>query len=563
MALNEWSQLSEERRYLVDQALAYMDAKYDEKAKLIGDSEEYGKHGTRGSGHYALGLLLRGEPGDVERACEVLHKIIDLQLDAPDEIYHGTFKSALQSIDPPAGNYPWKSLGPGHAYFLAQTFEKITQRLVSGIEGEQAKKEWTDRLVTAIDEVLPPVWKSYDPNWREFISCIFAVILEQFEGKLPQPLLGRMEQSMIKAVTGSIERRLSDVVPMNSNIELMHTFISHYYGTRLQRSDWMEHADREAEKLHARYAEFGSLSEFNTTTYYGVDLTVLGLWRQYGKTAAFQQLGHAMEKGLWSNIADFYNPYIENLSGPFARAYEMEMTAHSSLGVMLYLALGKGYEHFTAINCETEHDIMIALVGVDVPKEWLPHLAEHQRDRLVEQQFRELCERDQPDVNTNLCTASAWIEKGIMMGAMSGSKNTNGQLHPATIHWKTADGHKYDLRLIRREVGKHWNTHLRGVYYEAAVNERQLEIEVQCSAAVDIEFYFEITGQGVDARGISANRWMLPGLTLGVEADAPVPVVQAFDNRLEIIYLAQAKHATATPATPATPTTMKFLLSRM
>ena len=32
------------------------------------------------------------------------------------------------------------------------------------------------------------------------------------------------------------------------------------------------------------------------------------------------------------------------------------------------------------------------------------------------------------------------------MGAMSGSRNTNGQMHPATVHWQTETGDRYYLR---------------------------------------------------------------------------------------------------------------------
>ncbi len=291
-----------------------------------------------------MGLLLRNEVGDLEKACALLGKVMDMQFDCPDEIYHGTFKEAPQAAHPPIGNLPWKSFAPGFAYFLEDTFEKITAQYIHNASSESSqplnaaqRKEVKRNFRSAVDGVLPPVWKSYDPNWREFIGCTFAVILANFEDMLPGELITRMDQSMEKAVGASIDRRLSDAIPMNSNIELMHIFISHYFGYRFNNDSWKLHADKEAFKFHAAFKEYDSLAEFNSTTYYGVDLAILGMWRKYAYTEELKQIGDEIEKGLWESIALFYNPYLENFSGPYARAYEMEMLEHSSIGVFLFL----------------------------------------------------------------------------------------------------------------------------------------------------------------------------------------------------------------------------------
>lgn len=534
-------QMSDEQQYLVYHSMEAMDRNYDDGMKLVKSSPD--RHSTRGSAHYALGLLVRNAPGDMKRACEVLGEVMDLQFNCPDEIYHGTFRTAPQEPHPPVGNLNWKSFAPGFNYFLDQTLEKISVQFIEIISVEAITalssadiKAIKQGFQSAVDKVLPPVWKSYDPNWREFISCTFAIILEQFEGMLPDELVFRMDESMVKAVEGSIDRRLSDATPMNSNIELMHIFISHYFGHRFNKEGWMAHADKEALNFHAAFMEYRSFAEFNTTTYYGVDLTVLGLWRQCGKSDTIKHRGHDIETGLWENIALFYNPSLENLSGPFSRAYEMEMREHSSLGVFLFLALGKGYEYLAAINCESEHDPMIALVGVDIPQEIKASLIAHQGDRMVEKKFRELCERDKPGTNTNLCTATAWIERDFMIGAMSGSKNTNGQLHPATIHWKSTDGSKYYMRLIRRESGEDWNTHLRGITFEAKAQKDHLTIAVHFDTDLDIEVFFEIRGKNISSQGITPDVWTLPGLTCQVDAQAPVPSILEYDDCIEIVY---------------------------
>jgi hypothetical protein len=231
---------------------------------------------------------------------------------------------------------------------------------------------------------------------------------------------------------------------------------------------------------------------------------------------------------------------LENLSGPFARAYEMEMTEHSSIGVFLYLALGDPCRHLTGVNCETSHDPLIALAGVNVPEDVLPGLLEHGGDRYAVKRFRELCERDRPGQNRNLCTAAAWIERNLMVGAMSGSRNTNGQMHPATIHWISPDGERYYLRLIRRERGKGWNTHIRGIVFDAKAEKDKLEVVARVDSELDIEVYFEIAGPGLSRAELTPELWKLPGLICRVKAAAPAPAFFIESGKAEIVYPYQA-----------------------
>lgn len=544
MAERTIERMSKEQQYLVKQSMAMMDRFYDEQAGLLRSFEENSaQYSTRASAHYALGLLIRNETADLDRAIRLLHNVLDMQFDAPEEIYHGTFRTRPDAADPPKGNYQWKSFAPGTAHFLEQTFDRISAKLAHDLQAEGVihadaadAKRLKQLFRKAVNQVLPPVWISYDPNWREFIACVCAVATAEFADVLPESLLQRMDHAMELAVQGSIDRRLSDAIPMNTNIELMHMFITHYYGHRFQREDWMEHADRQAEALLREFDQYGSFAEFNTTTYYGVDLTVLGMWRRYGITERFRGIGAKMEAGLWNNIALYYNANLENLSGPFARAYDMEMREHSSIGVFLYMVLGEGYEYLAGMNCESGHDPLIALVGVNVPDEALPFLRSHPGDRLVVKQFLELCERNDPTDNRTLCTAKAWIGANRMVGAMSGSRNTNGQMHPATVHWRTDQGEKYYLRLIRREVGEGWNTHLRGITFDADVSDSALTVEVALDTTEEIEVYFEIRGPNLRPEDFTPARWNMPGLSCEVQAAAPEPEMLFFTEHAEMVY---------------------------
>lgn len=128
--------MSKEQQYLVNQSMTMMDSFYDKEMDLLRsfEEEDSSQHSTRASAHYALGLLIRNEPGDVERAIQVFHKVFDVQYDAPDEIYHGTFATRPTDVHPPAGHYAWKSFAPGTAYFLERTFEKVSAQFIHKLQ---------------------------------------------------------------------------------------------------------------------------------------------------------------------------------------------------------------------------------------------------------------------------------------------------------------------------------------------------------------------------------------------------------------------------------------------
>ena len=537
-------QLNEQQRYVLKQAMSGFDRLYDPAMQLIGSGSnretDEEVHSTRGSAHYALGLLLRDEPGDLERACQLIDAVLELQFVDPEEIYYGTFRTSPQAALPPSGNYPWKKFGSGVTYFLNDTFDKFTRAWLKQDEyaaaSDQERRAIRAKLTKVFDQVIPPVWKSYDPNWREFIASTFAVVLELFEAKLPAELVARIDQAMKRTVQGSIDRRLSDAIPMNTNIELMHLFIADYFADRYQHEQWIEHAKREMEAFLQDFRAFGTFAEFNSATYYGVDLSVLGLIRKFSKLQEMKQFGEEVEAQLWRTIAQYYNANMENMAGPFSRAYEMELVEHSSIGVFLYLALGEDYVHLAGENCETSHDTLIALLEVAIPEDVIDSFRSHTENRFVKQQFKELCEWHEPGNTRHLCTASSWIERNMMLGALSGSQNTSGQLHPATIHWQNEHGEKYYLRLLRREPGGHWSTHYRGILYDAVVDKRDMSISVQLSADHNLEVFFQISGPQLEQASYEQGVWNLPGLTLTLDDDGLQARTSFANGQIEHIY---------------------------
>lgn len=532
MTLNE--------RYLAQETIALMDKFYDEKASLILGGDK--KHDVRSSAYYAAGLLMRNQAGDLERACEIIRQIINTQYDKPGEIYHGTYRVHPEDPHPPIGNLPWKTLSHGWMHYTEDIYDKVLTELKKEIPSENAEN-FEKSFQTAVINTIPTVWLSYDPNWREFIGCTFAMIIAEFEDMLPKDIVKLIDDSMAKTVLGSVERRVYDVIAMNSNVEMMHIFMTYYFGERFNNEEWMMHAEREAKKCYDEFMEFKSLAEFNSPTYYGIDLFAFGFWRKYLKSETLKQIGKEMEYYLWEDIALFYNADMKNMCGPFARAYGMDMQKYvTTTGMFILLAIGKEYAPLPPISVKSEgfpeycYGPIIAAIGTSMPEELKAYFETHQKDRQIERKFRETVERAKPGQRRNLCTVTAYIEKDLMIGAITGSGNTSGQLHPATVYWKDENGDVFNFRLIRREPNKHWSEHYWGIKYDGKAEKNLLKMDVDFDSEKEFELVFQVSGKNIDTSSISENSWQFPGLKAEVDAKAPVPYISQSKGRLEIVY---------------------------
>jgi len=120
-------------------AMEWTDQFWDGRAGFIWDTDAESpsrsgrigrRHLLRETSWYAVGLLLRNQRGDLERAIQAIEAVLKQQIDEPGQPYDGTFQRSPEEPRPTAR--------------YAQLFVQ------------------------------------YDPNWREFIGTTFAVILEDF-----------------------------------------------------------------------------------------------------------------------------------------------------------------------------------------------------------------------------------------------------------------------------------------------------------------------------------------------------------------------------------------------
>jgi hypothetical protein len=422
-------------------------------------------HRVRETSWYALGLLLRDAPGDQVRALRALRAVLAQQMVAPGEDWDGTFFRSPGEPPPKRG---------------------------------------------AI------AWHEYDPNWRQFIGTTFALVLLDFEARLPADLRAQLATSIVRAVEGELHQgRLHENY---TNIALMHGFLWSFAGERFHRPEWVKQGEAWTESVYRLYKEHDAFEEYNSPTYYGVDLYALALCRAHGVTPRIRALGAEMEAGLWRDIAGYYHAGLKNLSGPFDRAYGMDMRRYVSLvGTWLGLVLPPDLTPLPDPSgpMDHAHDYVVVptyvVLGAQVPADALEHFkkfqGEHQLTRPI----------------TGPRVATAWLGEKVMLGGeFTGLTRSavppESQFHPATIYWRLPDG------------GVGWILLQASPRVDARAEKNRLSIEAVGDST------FRVNAPGLTPAQVARDRWTLPGLMVEVQTDSSAFSLSAAEGGLDAHY---------------------------
>ena len=437
----------------------WMDQFWDDDAGLIW-SVRREQHLVRESVWYALGLLQRAGRGDETRALRAIDGVLAFQYRTPDTPYHGTFRRAPEEADPPHD---------------------------------------------------PVMWVHYDPNWRQFIGTTLAVIRDRFD--LPAALRDRVLDSIVLAASSEDPQR---VAPTYANIALMKSWLDRWVGQELNEPDRIETGDACARAIAAHFDENDAFLEYNSPTYYGIDLWALALWRD--TDGVMGRLGPRLESTLWEDVARFYHADLRNMCGPFDRAYGMDMTRYATpLGLWIWAATDREHAPFpnTSGKFGHPHDFAfgpaIAAHEPHVPADVVRSLHTFAGERTVERTISTDPSR----------RATAWLGDDAMCGGQTGPTSGIGwfQHAHATMHWQTHDG----------AVG--WARLRADVPADATATRRRLDIEVRTAAPVTFEIY------GSSGRAsIELDRWELDERTLGFATNAPAVTVTQEGERFVAAY---------------------------
>jgi hypothetical protein len=455
-------------RELTASAMQYMDGQWDEEAGLVGGR---GGHGTRGSAQYAVGLMLRNGPGDTVRVRRIIEALARVQVNAPDSSDHGS----------------WPAQAEGR----------------STLPGRHAEP-------------------SLDPNWREFIGSAQILLLEEFGPLLDGPSVVLLEQCIRRAAEGDHERK---VRPQYSNIALMSAHLLGYAGGRFDVAAWRKHGGRLAGTIYRNFKKNGSLDEYNSPTYGGVDLYGLGLWRTHPVTPEMAGMAEEMEAGFWQDLAAFYHPGLRNLCGPFDRAYGMDMRQYVALaGVWIAFCVPENIAPLPSATAAAAKDgerfsiPSYALVRREPPPEILPQLRQFQGERQLRRPIGYGGKR----------VATAWLSKDLMIGGgvTPPFKDSPEQAHPATAHWVGPDGGTCWMRL-RGDFG---------VKATAGSNTLTIHCTKYYGLKMGDSVQFEVHAPGARAGAVGPGQWHLPGLDVKVNTKLPAPVISENADGLEIRY---------------------------
>ena len=238
-----------------------------------------GSKGTRCAGFLLVGMLRRNCMNDAANAQEVLRVLLSQQWNEPGARRHGVWRTSL--------------------------------------DGEKL-----------------------DENWREFVGVSLIVALEYFPERLSPGLTLDMHVALLLAAEGASAR---DVGPDYTNIALMSAFLLAYVGLESDRPALVKQGTEKAQDVYDLFQEHKTFTEYNSPTYYGVDLLGLALWRELGPTDMFRRRGAELEANLWHDIGAFYHSSLKNMAGPYCRAYGMDMTKYTALtGLLIGQAIESG-----------------------------------------------------------------------------------------------------------------------------------------------------------------------------------------------------------------------------
>jgi hypothetical protein len=448
--------LGKNSREIFSTAMQWGDQSYDPQAKLcrMPPSPQYSEAhlpphlAVRESAWYAVGLLLRDGSGDRQRAAQILDTVLKAQYRESGKPWDGTFRRSPSEPEPGANAV---------------------------------------------------MWRAYDPNWREFVGTTFAVILNEYPDRVSTDLRQRMVEAIDYAVAG--EMKQGRLLPSYTNISLMYGFLWNFAALRGGRREWAAQAEEWQTTTYGLYKQHDAFYEFNSPTYSGVDVFGLALWRDYGFTRLMRRRGEEMESGLWRTTAELYNANLRNISGPYDRAYGMDMQSYVSvMGLWLRTVLAASQAPLTTFDPPVDHVPDLWLVPLIVVLDTrIPADAMAKFGAFVAPHQAKLPIADQR-------IATAWIGKTLIYGGeMTGHTrdvDAQSQFHPVTAQWQSN----------QEKIG--WIELTRCPKIDAAASKSGIVI----SAVGDLSF--RIYAPGVAAGEVLKDQWTLSGLTVHVWSDA-------------------------------------------
>lgn len=231
-------------------------------------------HEIHASFKYAYDLLQRDEPGDRQRAYDILYRVIP-----------------LQDMNPARDTY--------------------------GI--------WAYYLEESLEDMNPPDW-----NFADFNGKVMLRMLLHCADKLTDDLKSRMADSILHACQAIIKRNMG---PAYTNISVMGSYETIIAGELLHQPEIFAYGVERLRKLHAYNTAHGNFSEFNSPTYTFVVLYDLSDLMEDVQDESCHQMAQDLCNLAWETIALHFHCATGQLAGPHDRAYSFLMDESSKLAI--------------------------------------------------------------------------------------------------------------------------------------------------------------------------------------------------------------------------------------
>ena len=342
-----------------------------------------------------------------------------------------------------------------------------------------------------------------------------------YRDRLPEDLVSGIETALRHAAEGARRR---DVGADYSNIAILSAVLMEYTGSHLGAPDIEAAGQRKAQEVFDLHERHGTFSEFNSTTYYGVDLMGLAMWRELACSEEMRRAGRRLGIELWGDIADFYHAGFKTMAGPYFRAYGMDMMRHNTpAGLWIALALNEEklapFPRKQGAKFFEIHFASAALIlGVHAPEATLGKLDRFDEPRQLE---RTVFNRYGGE-ETKKVTAT--LDHDWMMGGVAGHRRPWNQIHTGTVHWRIPGVDRPGWMVVPGTL-----------QVDVRVDGNRFEVFAGgLDEDKDLVFFVHAPGTGTDAFG--ERRWLLPGITFAVETELGKPEVRPIDRRGLIRY---------------------------
>ncbi|MBV6642532.1 MAG: hypothetical protein KI791_17570 [Cyclobacteriaceae bacterium] len=293
------------------------------------------------------------------------------------------------------------------------------------------------------NEKIYGAWKTavvndkLDHNWREFVGCDLIIISYHYKDVLPDELQLKIKEGLIHAAKGAMRR---DVTPQYTNISVMSAFLMNHVGTLLDIQELREAGMKKARDINTLFQSHNTFSEFNSPTYDGVSLVGFAMWRELSQ-GEMRAMGIDLEQALWREIANHYNPTLKNFTGPYFRAYGMDVNKYVSI-TSLWIAIAlndealaplpkdKGAKYFEVSNLAPIYHL-----GLSISESTLNALKSPPNSKFITQQIpNNIFKGD------SIKEATIRMNENWMMGGLRGNLRSWNQVYTGTIHWKGRNG---------------------------------------------------------------------------------------------------------------------------